>query len=96
LKGIGKGGNLAKNTAKNKPKKKCADCNKLVGARAAIQCEGCNNVNLIECLSSISENRIKDFTMGYDKFGTIELLNRKMIPQFMRVPIQNLRTLQNL
>ena len=67
-KGKGRGKNTTKNKPKEKPKEKCADCHKFVGTRAAIQCEGCNNLNLIECLSNISENRIKDFKMGRDKF----------------------------
>ena len=57
------------NTKKTNVKDKCSDCQKVIGNKVAIQCDGCNNMNLVECLASISENRIKDFTMGKEKFS---------------------------
>ena len=72
-----KGGAQPKNKTrfgrKNTPQKsnirsKCDHCNKLIGSKVAIQCDGCNNMNLVECLTCISDDRIQDFTLGKDKF----------------------------
>ena len=35
---------------------KCGHCEKKVGKRATIQCKTCFNLNLVECLSDISES----------------------------------------
>ena len=54
--------------AKGKGKCGCGHCQKSIGSKIAIQCEGCKNLNLVECLSNISENKLKDFTLGNDNF----------------------------
>ena len=52
----------------NKSKHKCGHCQKLIGQKVALQCESCDNLNLVECLKDIEEGRIKDFMVGSDKF----------------------------
>ena len=54
----------------NKPKclPKCDHCDKVIGRKNTVQCEECKNMNLVECLTGTSQERIKDFTTGKDKF----------------------------
>ena len=40
-------------------KPKCDHCNKLIGTKVAVQCEACNTLTLVECLTCLSEDRIK-------------------------------------
>ena len=49
-------------------KNKCGHCNKTIGQKVAIQCESCDNLNLVECLRDIEEGRINDFIAGKDTF----------------------------
>ena len=63
-KGKAKGGKNAKGGVKPK----CNHCDKIIGKKVAIQCDGCKNMNLVECLTSIPEDRMKDFKLGNDKF----------------------------
>ena len=67
-KGKGKGKGAMNTPAKGKGKCGCGHCQKSIGSKIAIQCEGCKNLNLVECLSNISENKLKDFTLGNDNF----------------------------
>ena len=67
-KGKGKGKSSKNNPAKTKEKCGCGHCQKVIGSKIAIQCEGCSNMNLVECLSHISENKVKDFQVGNDTF----------------------------
>jgi hypothetical protein len=69
-KGKGKGKKVAGKSSKGqaKPKTKCSDCQKAIGDRLAIQCNGCDNSTLVDCLTNISKNRIADFTVGKENF----------------------------
>jgi hypothetical protein len=39
----------AKKVTKAKPKHKCGHCQKMIGQKVALQCESCDNLNLVEC-----------------------------------------------
>ena len=53
---------------KTQTKNKCGHCEKLVGQKIALQCENCENLNLVECLKDLEAGRIQDFKVGKDKF----------------------------
>ena len=63
-KGKGKDG---KNVQTNL-KSTCGHCDKIIGKKSVVQCTGCKNMNLVECLTGTSKERIRDFTSGKDKF----------------------------
>ena len=60
-----KNSNIAKNT---RGETKCGHCEKKIGKKASIQCSVCNTMNIVECLTDISESRLRDFCVGNDTF----------------------------
>ena len=57
-------------------KSKCAHCQKIVGQKIVLQCENCNNLNLVECLKDIEEGRIQDFLVRKDTFYCTNCVSR--------------------